>query len=429
MNSVELFAGVGGLGIGLSNAGFCHLVALDRDKNACATIDENQRRGLNCLKNWPVVQADVSQFDFRALHIPGGVDLLAGGPPCQPFSLGGKHQGSQDDRDMFPHFCRAVRDLQPLAFLIENVPGLLRPCFTQYFEYLILQLTYPEIIAKSDADWRDHLSRLEQHHTAGGDASISYRVVFQKLNAADYGIPQKRERVFIIGFRSDLGVAWSFPTATHSQEALHWQQWVTGDYWERHQVARGDRPEIPLKLSKSIFHLQSSLFPPPNQPWRTVRDAIWDLPNPNSQDIPSTVVNHVFIPGARKYPGHTGSPLDEPAKTLKAGVHGVPGGENMLAFSSGEVRYFTVREAARLQTFPDEYFFPHSWTETMRQLGNAVPVALAEIIAASIREQLVRVRRTFAAKLSVGNYPVEVDVLSAEIFHHCQAVKEKLGYN
>ncbi|WP_199246671.1 DNA cytosine methyltransferase [[Phormidium] sp. ETS-05] len=265
-NSVELFAGVGGLGIGLSNAGFCHRVAIDRDKNACATIDENQRRGLNSVKNWPIIEADVSKFDFRTLHIPGGVDLLAGGPPCQPFSLGGKHHGYQDDRDMFPHFCRAVRDLQPLAFLIENVPGLLRPSFTQYFEYLILQLTYPEIIAKSDEDWLDHLCKLEKHHTAGGDGSISYRVVFQKLNAADYGIPQKRERVFIVGFRSDLGAAWSFPTATHSQEALLWQQWVTGDYWERHQVARGDRPEITLKLSKSILHLQSSLFPPQISP-------------------------------------------------------------------------------------------------------------------------------------------------------------------
>lgn len=82
-----------------------------------------------------------------------------------------------------------------------------------------------------------------------------------------------------------------------------------------------------------------------------------------------------------------------------------------------------------VKNFPDEYFFPHSWTETMRQLGNAVPVALAEIMAASIREQLVRVGRTFAAKLSVGNYPIDLNILSAKIFQHCQAFKEKLGDN
>lgn len=96
------------------------------------------------------------------------------------------------------------------------------------------------------------------------------------------------------------------------------------------------------------------------------------------------IANHVFNPGARSYPGHTGSPLDEPGKTLKAGDHGVPGGENMLLRPDGSVRYFTVREAARLQTFPDDYVFRGSWSETMRQLGNAVPVRLAQVIASSV---------------------------------------------
>lgn len=98
--------------------------------------------------------------------------------------------------------------------------------------------------------------------------------------------------------------------------------------------------------------------------------------------------NHRFQPGARSYPGHTGSPLDEPAKTLKAGVHGVPGGENMLRRPDGGIRYFTVRESARLQTFPDDFSFHGSWSESMRQLGNAVPVTLAAIIAQSIASHL-----------------------------------------
>lgn len=98
--------------------------------------------------------------------------------------------------------------------------------------------------------------------------------------------------------------------------------------------------------------------------------------------------NHRFQPGARSYPGHTGSALDEPAKTLKAGVHGVPGGENMLLRPEGRVRYFSVRESARLQAFPDDFLFHGTWTETMRQLGNAAPVTLAELLARDIRSHL-----------------------------------------
>ena len=100
--------------------------------------------------------------------------------------------------------------------------------------------------------------------------------------------------------------------------------------------------------------------------------------------LPSTALNHFLNPGARAYPGHDGSTWDEPAKTLKAGDHGVPGGENTLRFDGVSVRYFSVRECARLQTFPDSWFFEGSWTETMRQLGNAVPVEMAKSIATEL---------------------------------------------
>ncbi|MDQ7058252.1 MAG: DNA cytosine methyltransferase [Ghiorsea sp.] len=94
--------------------------------------------------------------------------------------------------------------------------------------------------------------------------------------------------------------------------------------------------------------------------------------------------NHKFRNGAKSYPGHTGSPIDEPSKTLKAGDHGVPGGENMIRYNDNSIRYFTVREAARLQTFPDDYHLSGVWSECMRQLGNAVPVSLAEVVAQSV---------------------------------------------
>ena len=120
-----------------------------------------------------------------------------------------------------------------------------------------------------------------------------------------------------------------------------------------------------------------------------MRDALSGLPDPETQpQLANAFPNHRFQGGARSYPGHTGSPIDEPAKTLKAGDHGVPGGENMLRRADGSIRYFSVRESARLQTFPDDFLFHGSWTETMRQLGNAVPVRLAEIVASSVRDQL-----------------------------------------
>jgi DNA (cytosine-5)-methyltransferase 1 len=121
-----------------------------------------------------------------------------------------------------------------------------------------------------------------------------------------------------------------------------------------------------------------------------VRDAIGDLPDPQEDADPPTVLNHRLRLGARAYIGHTGSPLDMPAKALKAGDHGVPGGENMIAFADGKVRYFTSREAARLQTFPDRWCLEGAWTEAMRQMGNAVPVELARVVAASVGKTLER---------------------------------------
>jgi DNA (cytosine-5)-methyltransferase 1 len=138
-----------------------------------------------------------------------------------------------------------------------------------------------------------------------------------------------------------------------------------------------------------IAQMKGLALPSTYLPWRTVRDTLVGLPDPQlNPHEASEHLNHRFQPGARPYAGHTGSVVDLPAKTLKAGDHGVPGGENMLVKLDGSVRYFSVRESARLQTFPDGYEFHGSWTETMRQLGNAVPVLLAQTVAASVAERL-----------------------------------------
>jgi DNA (cytosine-5)-methyltransferase 1 len=387
MRSVELFAGAGGLAIGMSNAGFHHAAVLEWDHDACETFRENQRLHIHTVEEWPLHEGDVREFDYGDLK---DVMVVSGGPPCQPFSLGGKHRGYMDDRDMFPEAVRAVRELRPKAFIFENVKGLLRETFSDYFEYIQLQLTHPSLTRKKSESWKEHRARLERHHTSRQTRS-EYNVVFRLLNAANYGVPQRRERVFLVGFRSDLGVEWSFPDEKYSEEALLRSQWITGDYWERHEVSKRLRPQpSPRLLSRLPKFRGNNIFE--KAPWLTVRDAICDLPDPE-KNRRHGIPNHVFNPGARSYTGHTGSPFDEPAKTLKAGDHGVPGGENMLARTDGSVRYFTVREAARLQTFPDEYIFRGSWTETMRQLGNAVPVRLAEIIAGSVSQTLVSTAR------------------------------------
>jgi DNA (cytosine-5)-methyltransferase 1 len=280
---------------------------------------------------------------------------------------------------MFPVAAEVIRAIRPKAFILENVRGLTRARFADYFAYIQLRLAHPDITPHPAETWMEHNARLQVEH-AHVREDVSYRVITTLVNAADYGVPQQRWRVFLVGFRSDVDADWSFPAPTHSAQALRASQRVTGDYWDRHRIARRDRPV--MSAQPCADGLSCGV-----RPWRTVRDAIDDLPEPTVMGD-RAYLNHVLQPGARAYPGHTGSFVDEPAKALKAGVHGVPGGENMLRRPDGSVRYFTVREAARLQTFPDRYALHGPWTEAMRQLGNAVPVLLAQTVAASVRECL-----------------------------------------
>lgn len=390
MRSIELFAGAGGLALGVAQAGFEHDVVLEWDRNACDTLRRNKAAGVRHVSDWEIVEGDVRDYDFQP-HA-GRIQFVAGGPPCQPFSLGGKHLGQHDSRNMFPEAVRTVREIAPKAFIFENVKGLLRQSFAKYYGYIVHQLSYPEVGPRGDEDWVDHLARLEKHATAGTYSGLKYNVVYQLLDAADYGVPQRRHRVFIVGIRSDLGIEFNFPLPTHTEDALLFEQWVSGDYWERHGVGKRQRPGLNPRLRKRVEGLRSFMPQMLGEPWRTVRDAISDLPQLSEGQTCRKVANHFQNPGARSYPGHNGSPLDAPAKALKAGDHGVPGGENMLRFPDDSVRYFSVRECARIQTFPDEWVLEGSWTESMRQLGNAVPVALARAVATELARSL-RARR------------------------------------
>ncbi len=383
IDSLELFCGTGGLALGLQQAGFSHRALIEWDRHSCENINANIGNGYSLIQDWKVIRSDVRDIQFKDRF--SGVRLVSGGPPCQPFSLGGKHQANNDKRDMFPQAVRAVRELRPQAFIFENVKGLLRRSFSSYFNYILLQLRYPEIVIQDGMTWQEHLEQLEQYHTSGSKDGLYYNVVFRLLNAADYGVPQIRHRVIIVGFRSDIDANWSFPAPTHSKDALLYSKWVSGEYWKKHGMTTPDT--VPEKDRAAVGRLRNN--PPALLPWATVRDALRGLPDPteNSVHFP----NHEFRGIAKPYPGHSGSVLDEPSKTIKAGAHGVPGGENMLVLDDGTERYYTVRESARIQTFPDDYLFHGSWTENMRQIGNAVPVQFAKIIGDSIYQQLERV--------------------------------------
>jgi len=127
MRSLELFSGCGGLALGTARAGFEHMRMVEWNADACATLALNKRNQVEHARDWPFIQGDVRAMSWD--DIGGALDLVTGGPPCQPFSIGGKHAGNEDVRDMWPEAIRAVREVRPRAFLFENVKGLLRPAF------------------------------------------------------------------------------------------------------------------------------------------------------------------------------------------------------------------------------------------------------------------------------------------------------------
>lgn len=344
-------------------------------------------------KQWPLHEEDIRKFDYS--KIDGEVDLLTAGLPCQPFSLAGKSKAHRDKRDMFSEVVRAARELRPKAILIENVKGLVRPGFKDYFEYLLLAIASPGLAPASNESWRDHFDSLRQDKTSD---DLKYEVHVHTINAADYGIPQWRDRVLIVAFRSDLKIKWTLPPATHSVEALLWAQLKSRAYWKKHGLERNRPGLMSRRLADRARRVRELRKRPEPKPWQTVRDAFKGLPQLRQGQTSRTDPNHFLNRGARSYTGHEGSLIDEPAKTLKAGSHGVPGGENSLRIGKNRIRYFSVRECARLQTFPEDYFFAGAWIRAMRQVGNAVPVLLARLIATSIKEHLRKAEQASAKK-------------------------------
>jgi DNA (cytosine-5)-methyltransferase 1 len=371
LNSVELFAGAGGLALGLANAGFSHALVVDSDQPSIATLQANAD---GRTKGWRIECADVRDLHYSELGLPA-VDLLSAGAPCQPFSVGGRLRGEDDDRNMFPEVVRAVRELRPRAFVFENVRGLLFERVRPYFDYILAQLGTPSRTRKPRERWTSHGKALQRIPVEEREYVVTWRL----LNAADFGLAQNRPRLVVVGMRAgERQFGW--PPPTHNRPALV-SALHGDDYWEHHRVPKQFRATIRQNLPKPATD-----DPVEGARWQTLRDLTARLGEPHGPQGVDPL--HRFVPGARLYKKHTGSKLDWPAKTVKAGVHGCPGGEHIVVADDGSYRYLTVRECAELQGLPADYVLPHLRRPTMRQLGNAVPVALAEAVGRNLHRAL-----------------------------------------
>lgn len=395
-------------------AGFRPLLVNEYAKRACETLSGNPPDPNEPTTRWPLIPGDVRDIDFTDV-VTGEVDVLAGGPPCQPFSLGGAHKGMEDERNMFPQMFRAIREMRPKAVICENVRGLLRPSFEPYFKYILNEMRLPFVERDKEATWEEHNETLEKRIANDSvDLSERYMVKEMEVNAADYGVPQIRKRVIIIAFRADLGIDWAkfMPKETHSEESLIHSMREGGPYWtERHKKVPADvRKRVIANLPALDYENKKVKEKLKLEPWRTLRDAIEGIDENEGNPLPyvteeavknklpvGTVPDHIGWPGARMYTGHTPNLLDRPAKTVKAGVHGVPGGESVMQlddanfanFGGGDgYRYMTVRETARVMTFPDRWLLSGPRGEKMRQLGNAVPVKLGTAFSKAVAEAL-----------------------------------------
>ena len=378
---MELFAGLGGMSLGLSAAGFEHRLVVEREAAAVATLRANAE-----TSGWPLHAGDVREVDYEA--IPSDVDLLAAGVPCQPFSQGGAHAGPADERNMFPETFAAIRALRPKAVLIENVRGLARPRFQSFVAYLVDHLRAPHMALRPGEAWRDHHRRLRVALDTGGDVEGDrYAVEWRPICAADYGVAQRRVRVIMVAVRVDLAPNWAWPEPTHCADALLRDK-LDRYYWTEHGL---EAPELDLAAS-TIRRAQRLPRPLQRQRWRTLRDVIGDLPEPASSDEDAQLAGHVSWPGARLYRGHSGSLLDEVSKTIKAGVHGVAGGEHIVHLDDGSYRYLTVRECMRIQDLPDTLKIDDTRTAAMRQIGNAVPPRVAEVFGLAIVQAVCQPR-------------------------------------
>lgn len=315
---VELFSGAGGLALGLHEAGLQCVLLNDSDKNACATLKKNR-------PDWNVVHADVSTLDFTPYK--GKVDVVAGGFPCQAFSYAGKKLGFDDARGtLFYEFARAVNEIQPLICLGENVRGLLNHDEGKTLEGMISVLD-----------------------------ELGYDVLPpQVLKAIFYRVPQKRERLIIVGLRRRKKLVFEYPKPHRDTFALK-DALLKGSLYDT---------DVPHAPGQAYSQRKKDIMKhvPPGGYWR---------------DLPLTLQKEYMQKSFYLGGGKTGMARrmhwDEPCLTLTCN----PAQKQTERCHPVETRPFTVREYARIQTFPDSWEFVGSLSSQYKQIGNAVPVNLA----------------------------------------------------
>lgn len=352
LKTISLFSGIGGLDFGFEAAGFTTRVALELDRTSCRTMRLN--------RDWAIIEGDINKVTsnevLQAAKLKvGEADMLIGGPPCQPFSKAGYWARGDSLRlddpraDTLTGYLRILRDTQPRAFLLENVYGL--------------------AYQGKDEGLRHILEGIEQINR---DIGTQYKVTWRMVNCAEYGVPQMRERVFLIGSRD--GREFQFPETTHAKASS-----FEGDLFTN------------------------------KEPFRTAWDAFGDLPLPDASELESLQPGGKWgdllpsIPEGENYLWHTDRSGGEPlfgwrtrywsfllklSKRLPSWtVQAQPG--SAIGPFHWDSRRLTFNELCRLQTFPDGLTVDCGRTEMQRMLGNAVPSLVAEVLAREVRRQLL----------------------------------------
>lgn len=324
-NVLELFAGAGGLALGLEKAGLKCVALNEIDKWACQTLRENR-------PNWNILEGDVKSFDFTKYR--NKVEIVTGGFPCQSFSYAGKRLGFQDARGtLFYEFARVVKEVNPPICIGENVKGLLSHDKGKTLEGMI--------------------SILDE---------IGYKVAPIKiLKAINYKVPQKRERLILVGIRKDIDIEFNYPKP-------HNQIYNLSDALKKGILYDSDVPQS--KGSEYPQHKKDVLdLVPPKGYWR-------DLP----LDIQKDYMGKSFYLGGGKTGMARRIGWDEPSLTLTCS----PAQKQTERCHPDETRPFTIREYARIQTFPDNWKFSGSVSQQYKQIGNAVPCNLGQEVGYSI---------------------------------------------
>jgi len=335
--SVELFAGAGGLALGLEKAGFRHVLLNEIDSKACQTLLRNR-------PNWNVLEADIHKIDFTPLR--GMVDFLSGGFPCQAFSYAGKKGGLNDTRGtLFFELARAVDEIRPKVFMGENVKGLL------------------------SHDGGNTLSIIKRAIAELGYTLVEPRV----LKAIMYQVPQKRERLILVAIRNDLV----------NYATFQWPQPYRRVMTLRDAFFKGELYSCDVPVSEGQTYPEKKrrvlAMVPEGGDWR-------DLPI-NEQ---KKYMGGSFYLGGGKTGMARRLSMDEPSLTLTC----APAQKQTERCHPTETRPLTIREYARIQTFPDDWQFEGKLTDQYKQIGNAVPVNLAYAIGRSLIRLLNEIDNT-----------------------------------